>query len=255
MNNEGSEGSPPAPPFGRSAPATRDSAPSSFLLATFCAAAAMVASGCAFTEIPLTLPANALRTPVEGGNGRQVIVVVPFQDERRIKHRCGMQKNGYNMDTADAKCLSDPNEWIARVLANALRSAGFDVRKESEDHKPSALRVSGSTLKVFVEPVIGAWSGSLEADLSMRLSVTTETGLEAKRTFFVKGWKGGVLASTMQPYHDALDRAAQAIVEEMVRAIVDLADSDPRLGSLVAPGWTTALDRAEGPAFLVKERS
>jgi hypothetical protein len=168
--------------------------------------------------------------PVAGGNGRQVVGVQPFADERQIRDRCGMQKNGYNMDTADAVCDVAPEAWIARLLADELRASGFSVLQPDTPHRPGALRVEGALLKIFVEPVIGAWTGSVEADLSVRLHATTETGLEAQRTFFVKGWKGGQLASTMQPFHTALDRATQAMLDEMVRAIVELMDRNPELG-------------------------
>jgi hypothetical protein len=142
-----------------------------------------------------------------------------------------MQKNGYNMDTADAVCQSDPDIWIASRIAQELERAGFDVRSPSEAHRPSAVRLEGDLLKLFVEPVIGFWSGSLEADLSVRLHATSETGLDAERTFFVKGWKGGVMASTTQPYLTSLDRATQQMLEEVVRAVVDLMDSYPQLGT------------------------
>jgi len=130
---------------------------------------ALVPSACAFTTVPLTLPIHALAKPISGGNGRQVIVVVPFSDERQIRDRCGMKKNGYNMDTADALCQSDPNAWIATLLARELRASGFTVVDDKAAHRPGALRVEGSLLKIFVEPVIGFWSGSVEADVSIRL--------------------------------------------------------------------------------------
>ncbi len=113
--------------------------------------------------------------------------------------------------------------------------------------RPGALRLEGSLLKIFVEPVIGAWSGSLEADLSVKLRATSETGLEAERTFFVKGWKGGQLASTMQPYHTALHRATQQLLEEMVRAILELMDHYPQLGQRHAPAFVLALRLEETP--------
>jgi len=185
-------------------------------------------------RIQLTLPTRGLEHTISGGNGRQVVVVVPFSDERVIRDRCGMQKNGYNMDTASAICQTDPNAWIAQLLASELRAAGFTVLDEKAAHRPGALHVAGSLIKIFVEPVIGAWSGSLEADLSVRLQVRTETDLDAKRTFFVKGWKGGQLVSTAQPYHTALDRATQAILDEMVRAILELMDRYPQIGSRAA---------------------
>lgn len=193
-------------------------------------APALLASGCAFTDIPLTLPTQGLADTVTGGRGRQVIVVIPFRDGRELK-RCGMQKNGYNMDTADAVCQSDPALWIAKLLADELRASGFSVLDETAEHRPGALRIDGSLFKLFVEPVLGAWTGSLEADLAVTLKVSTQTGLEAERKFFVKGWKGGQLASTMQPYHTALHRATQELLAEMVRSIVELMDRFPQLGS------------------------
>ena len=188
-------------------------------------------SGCAFTEMPLELPNRGLDPSLSGGRGRQVIVLTPFRDERQIRDRCGMKKNGYNMDTADVVCQSDPNLWIAEMLADELRAAGFNVLEDEMAHRPGALRIDGSLLKLFVEPVIGFWSGSLETDLFVKLYVTTETGLVAERRFLVKGWKGGVMVGTDQPFHTATHRATQEILNEMVRAILQLMDRYPQLGS------------------------
>jgi hypothetical protein len=207
--------------------------------------AALLLSACAFTDIPLTLPTKGLEDTVQGGRARQVIVVAPFADDREIRERCGMQKNGYNMDTADAVCQSDPAAWIATLLAEELRASGFTVLDETAAHRPSALRVEGSLLKIFVEPVIGAWSGSLEADLSVKLRAGSDTGLHAERTFFVKGWKGGAMLSTAQPYHTALHRATQEMLQQMVRAVFELFERYPELGRMSRPGailvsWTEA---------------
>jgi hypothetical protein len=188
-------------------------------------------TGCAFTEMPLELPSRGLDPSLSGGKGRQVIVLAPFRDEREIRDRCGMKKNGYNMDTADAVCQSDPNLWIAQMFSDELRAAGFQVLEDEQAHRPGALRIHGSLLKLFVEPVIGFWSGSVEADLFVSLRATTETGLVAERRFMVKGWKGGVLIGTDQPFHTATHRATQQILQEMVRAILDLMNRYPQLGS------------------------
>ncbi len=196
--------------------------------------ASLGAGACAFTDIPITLPNKGLEDSVRGGKGRQVVVYVPFEDARRIE-RCGMQKNGYNMDTADAVCDVDPEAWIARLLADELRASGFRVLEEPGGHRPGALQIRGTLLKLFAEPVIGFWSGSLESDLSVRLQATSDTGLDAEREFFVKGWKGGMMASTKQPYHTSLHRATQALLEEMVRAVIELMDRYPQLGSREAP--------------------
>jgi hypothetical protein len=188
-------------------------------------------NACAFTDVPLTLPTSGFEHTASGGNGRQVIVAMPFSDQREIRDRCGMKKNGYNQDTADALCESDPNIWIAKLLADELRAAGFTVLEDDGDHPPNTLLLNGSLIKLFVEPVIGMWSGSLEADLSVTLRAKTATGLEAERTFFVKGWKGGVIVVTTQPYLTALHRATQALLDEMVAAVLELMDRYPQLGS------------------------
>ena len=192
--------------------------------------AALLTGACAFTDVKLTLPTRPLDSPVAGGNGRQVIVVSPFSDDRVVK-RCGMQKNGYNMDTADAVCQSDPGQWLATLLANELRVSGFTVLATDAAHRPGALRVEGHLEKLFVEPVMGAFSGSLEADLFVRLNVRSDTGLLGERGFFVKGWRGGQAMSLTGSYNTALDRATQQTLEEMVRAVVELMDRYPQLGS------------------------
>ena len=202
------------------------------LIAPLLLAAVVPLSGCAFTNIPITLPTDGLATTIPGGGERHVTVSIPFKDDRTIRDRCGMQKNGYNMDTADAVCQSDPSVWIAQLLAEELRASGFTVLREGDEPRPTALQVEGSLTKLFIEPVIGAWSGSLEADLAVSLRVSTATGLSAERSFSVKGWKGGSMVSTAQPYHTALHRGTQALLEEMVRAIIELADAYPELGSL-----------------------
>ena len=204
----------------------------------------LLSVACAFTDVPIDLPVKGLEHTVPGGRDRQVVVVIPFSDGR-LQRRCGMQKNGYNMDTADAVCQSDPKQWIAKLLADELRASGFEVLSSEKDARSSALRVDGELQKLFIEPVIGFWSGSLEADLSVTLEASSQTGLAAKRTFFVKGWKGGTLASTRQPYHTALHRATQAMLEEMVRAVIELMDAYPQLGS-IAPREIRLTLRIEG---------
>ena len=200
--------------------------------------AGSLASGCAFTPIPLTLPEHGLDATIPGGNGRSVAVVVPFADERKTRERCGMQKNGYGMDTAPALCQSDPAQWIASLLAAELRASSFTVLDASAPHEPGTVVIEGALEKLFVEPVIGWWSGSLETDLEVKLVATSASGLRAERTFFVKGIKSGVLASTMQPFHTSLDRATQEMVSEMVTAILALLDRYPQLGSAALPGWS-----------------
>jgi hypothetical protein len=185
--------------------------------------------GCAFTDMKLPLPVKGLDPTVAGGGGREVVVTVPFADDRGVK-RCGMKKNGYNMDTADIVCQGDPALWLGKLFADELRASGFRVLGADDARKPSAVRLDGGLLTVFVEPVIGAWSGSLETDLQVKLVATSDTGLRAERVFFVKGAKKGLMVVTDQPVQTAFHRATQDLLREMVQAVFELMLKYPQLG-------------------------
>src|SRR5262245_61721006 len=128
------------------------------------ALAVLGGTGCAFTNVPLDMPISGLAVPHKGGNGRQVIVTTPFGDQRPDQRRCGMQKNGYNRDTANAICRVPPTTWMAQILADELRASGFTVVAADSPHHPSALKIDGTLLQLFVEPLAGAFSVSCEAD-------------------------------------------------------------------------------------------
>src|SRR2546422_2938105 len=84
--------------------------------------------GCAFGNVSLQLPTGPIGTGLSGGAGREIVLVTPFRDGRQIRDRCGMKKNGYNMDTASVLCSADPASWIANYLAAEFKAAGFSVK-------------------------------------------------------------------------------------------------------------------------------
>ncbi len=178
-----------------------------------------VLSGCAFTDLDLEMPANGLENPIIGGKDREIFITIPFADKTPSPKRCGMKKNGYNMDTADAICTTPPGTWLAKLLADELRASGFTLIESAAAKKDNALVINGTISKVFVEPIIGFWSGSLEADLEVSLVATTASGLKAERKFFSKGIKKGLFAATQTPYQTALKRATDQLLEDMVEAI------------------------------------
>jgi len=195
----------------------------------------VLGSGCAFNNVNMQLPTEPTGVRTGLGKGRSVTVVVPFADGRSITNRCGMQKNGYNMDTADATCDQSPTEWLARRLLSELDAAGFraiaatEIEDTSNDsNRTGPARVEGSLLKLFVEPVLGAWTGSLEADLHVRLRVTRPDGLEAEREFFSKGVRAGQMASVTPGFESALRRGTTTMMDEMVRGIAQLLDDYPQ---------------------------
>jgi len=189
----------------------------------------LLLSGCATTDVNLKQPPAGLETPIPGGNQRQVIVTIPFTDERQIKNRCGLQKGGYGNETATAYCMGDPAQWIAAMLAAELRASGFTVLTTPEGSRDSALKIDGVLLKIFAEPVVGAWSTLIESDLSVRLVATSRTGLGAERTFFVKGNVENVIW-TQGIFNDSVERGTRVLLRKMVEAILELMKQYPQLG-------------------------
>src|SRR5262245_28978193 len=180
----------------------------------------LLTAGCAFQTVPITLPKTAT-TGLRGGEGRRVVVAIPFADERSDRQRCGTQKNAYNMATADAICSEDPAVWIAGMLAQELRSAGFSVLDDSDQRPRSAVRIKGTLIQFFIEPVIGFTSGTLESDLHVKLTLSSESGLRADRSFYVKGTESA-LFGTHGEFQKAVDESVEQMLKEMVSAILSL---------------------------------
>lgn len=188
-----------------------------------------VLSGCALVDVNVKPPESGLEAPIPGGNRRQVIVTVPFQDSRQSKSRCGVQKGGFGNETASAVCVSDPAEWIASFLARELEASGFTVLRSEGEARDSALRIQGTLLQFFVEPVVGFWSTTVESDFNVRLVATSRTGLQAERTFFSKGELTSVIW-TQGIFNDSVRGGLRDLLTQMVRAILELMNRYPELG-------------------------
>jgi hypothetical protein len=197
----------------------------------------LMTGGCAFADITVMPPRpETLAQPSDLGRGREVVLQMPFADQRPFPSRCGMQKNGYNMDTATVNCTVPPPLWLSQALAQGLVSAGFRVRTSPEAQQASSVRVDGAVLQFFAEPVVGAFSASPEADISVKLLLTSPSGLRAERVFYLKGIETSLM-STEDNFQKATDSSTRQAVTAMVSAIASLLDRYPQLG---APGATSA---------------
>ena len=194
-----------------------------------CAILVLMLSGCSTTDVKLLPPPAGLTAPIPGGAQRQVIITVPFADARQITNRCGMQRSGYGDETASAYCEGDPAQWIAALLAAELKASGFTVLSTEEGARDSALKIEGVLLKLFAEPVIGPWLTAIETDLSVKLVVTSRSGLRAERTFFVKGDREAIVW-TQGTFNDSLDRGTRQLLGKMVEDILELMKRYPQLG-------------------------
>jgi Uncharacterized lipoprotein len=186
-------------------------------------------SGCALVEVHVKPPEAGLEQPIPGGNQRQVIVIIPFQDARQSASRCGVQKNGWGAEMAQAVCQGNPTQWIAEFLARALTASGFTVLTSEQGARDTALKVEGVLLKFFVEPVVGFWTATVESDLNIRLVATSKTGLHAERLFFAKGEKTSIIWPQGM-FNDSVERGSRDLLTKMVEAILELMKRYPELG-------------------------
>jgi hypothetical protein len=191
-------------------------------------------ASCAFNNITVVPPEPVPVSTVSGGNQRMIHVVAPLADERPSKARCGMKKNSYNMDTAAVHCSAAPSSWVADLLVHELEAAGFQIATEPSP-SPDAVTLEGQLLQFFIEPDIGFWSITGEADVYVRLVASTPSGLLAERDFFVKGEESSALFGTDGLLQAAANDGVRRIVTEMTAAVVELMDLYPELGAAPTP--------------------
>lgn len=182
--------------------------------------------GCAFGDVNLRAPAIGLVAPgVARGNGREIVLIRPFTD-RRDQARCGMKKNGYNVDTASVHCAFAPDHLLADMLAAQLSAAGFVVLSDQARAKPSTLIITGALQQMFVEPKLNYFTALMEADVALVLHARTPSGFTARRRFYVKGEQATVFAGE-EDMQAALASGIRQLLVSAVGAVANLADSLP----------------------------
>jgi len=183
---------------------------------------ASVVSGCAFSNISVNLPTQ----PTSGysGGDNRVVSVPKFIDQRDIKDRIGMQKNGFAMDTANAIPDQSVDAWVAARLAAELKAAGFQVIGDEAD--PKAIKIQGYVLKMFTEPVVQWTTVDLETDLAVRIQLIRGDGLEAERRYFVKAVEQGMM-SLSGAFNGSVNKASDALMKRLVPDIINLLNKYP----------------------------
>jgi len=188
----------------------------------------LACSGCAFSNLTVQPPPAPRLLGRCDDTSPSITLVVPFKDSRPQQWRCGMQKNGYNMDTANVYCASNPSTYLADLLAAELQSAGFAVHRRAETAPDGALLIEGQLLQFFIEPKVEAFTFNPEADIHIILLATSSLGLRAERDFYVKGTQEALMGAERN-FQLAADEATQQIVRNMANAIQELLHRYPEL--------------------------
>jgi hypothetical protein len=190
--------------------------------------------GCAFQDARLQVPsANAVASDYRVGGSPAIVMAPSFVDERPDRGRCGMKKAA-SKPAGRVDCDTAPNQWLAKLLVDELRAAGFQVYDHEAPPGQAAVRIEGFLTQLFVEPDVETsyymlFSGGYylpEADIAVRL-VARGASFQAERRFYVKDvgdYRGGALESNFQL---ALDNSTRQSLRLMVAAIGELVNLAP----------------------------
>jgi uncharacterized lipoprotein YajG len=190
------------------------------------ASASLWLAGCALTDATLAEPRrNQVQNSSRRGENRDIVLVHPFAT-RRNERRCGMKKNGYNMDTASVFCASSPTIMLPDILARQLSQAGFNVHHDPRAAGPSTIVLTGVVDMLFVEPKHNFFTVTMETDIGLTLTAKTASGLSAQRTFYVKGEEATFFASEEDMLR-SLESALRQLSLSVVGAVANLADRFP----------------------------
>ena len=184
--------------------------------------------GCATTVVAVL--SSDVPTGLSGGEGRRLVVVGPFDDERPVKGVCGEQSGSLGSGPP-VLCDREPAPFITSALVQALERAGFEVETADRPRPPTdAPVVRGVLVQLYAQPTGGFSHFVMEADMHVRLEVQAPSGLVARRSFFVKGNRGvgGTAGAAVQ---ESISDATNRIVKNMVAALLSLENEYPELAA------------------------
>ncbi len=146
------------------------------------------------------------------GRGRAIVVELPFQDAR-LDRRCHER----------VPCDRDVGAAFGARVVQELREAGFAVSQGPSTRR--APHLTGQLTQYFVEEVANFAGREFEADLGVRLSVTS-AGLDAERRFYFKehGLGAGFGGFRFEEVVAGVERQS---VEALVLAVAELLDRSP----------------------------
>jgi hypothetical protein len=188
----------------------------------FVLALALLLPACAFSNTSVTLPETAPSGRVKA-RSPQTVAVRPIVD-RRTQARCGMKKNGYDWDTASAFCTTDPATWVTHLVSRELTGAGYTLAADGK----ADVTVAGELVQLFIEPMIGM-TVDIEADVHLRLTVTSRRGLHAERDVYLKMSMDAGMALFDSDFDDAAKRLADLLGADVIVSLVTLLDRYPSL--------------------------
>lgn len=202
----------------------------SLLLRAVIATGGLLLHGCAFAQVKVKLDPSATVASTEGL--QREVVVFPSVDERENPRSCGARRNVYGADVGRVRCQMEPTQWLNEAVLRGLHHRSFKVVQLHSAKSGSPLHVSLGLRTLFIDEILEGDGVTMVADVEVHVTVRSNTGLLAERSFFVRERE---FSANESSYQDTLTLASRRMQNHILDAIVELADRYPALGRAPAP--------------------
>ena len=182
---------------------------------SFMALVLSMLSGCVFKDqkIEVEYESDNIKAHQIG-----IVCLNKFSDNRRVKQRIGVVKNGYGMETANVLTDQDITIVISKAIKKELNNLGYEVKLINVDFGEGIKSyqgcdvVDGSIKNFFVEPIMKFTEIEDRAIITVDILVQTEAGKEFKKTYSANGKSFSNLGVTARLAKEAMDKALQNII-------------------------------------------
>lgn len=199
--------------------------------------------GCAFTDGHVKLDPIPTASAAHGGAAREVVVFPPT-DTRSEQARCGVKRNTYGSETADVLCTPEPSQWLGELVLRGLDRAKFKVVTTQTAHSADPLRIRLRLAHLFIDQIPGMMTVTLHTDINVVVSVDSNAGLVAERSFLVQT-DTNVLGVVDKGLQAAMDEATARLADRIVDAVLVLSKRYPSTDAAAAAA------AASGPTIAV----
>ena len=168
-------------------------------------------SGCALTTDRVTLQHTPDPNPpqIAGAKGKRVAAEV--KDERTVRDRVSVKKNGYGMEMAPIVASNDVPQFVKQAIEKELANRGFSIGQ-------GGTVANIQLLRFYSDFKVGFWSGDAVAEVDMMVAVRGYTR-------HVNGLykKGGVMLASGGNAKEALEAALTDAISKLLndKAFVD----------------------------------
>ena len=175
-----------------------------------------VYSGCAFKnqKIAIEYESNG-----QTSNETATICLNKFSDNRLVKHRIGIVKNGMGVETADILTDQDIRILISNSIKEEMQNLGYSVKLIDVEYGKGINKydtcdiVDGQIKEVFVEPIFSMFSVEGKAIITINMLIQTQSGKEFKKIY---SSNGGATSYGGHPalFKESMDKALANLILE-----------------------------------------